>query len=299
MKKLGMRGRHVLAGWMFITPWLIGLLVFFLQPVVNFLIYSFYDFTMGQGGYTLQPIDSPLKNYIDAWTGDPVYPQRFISSFGHFVYSVPVIVIFSLVCAILLNQDFKGRSFMRAVFFLPVIITSGVFGLITSRGMDMAEGGTTVTSGGSTMFDVSLLTDFLIESGIPASLVESLAGTVSNVAVLIWDSGVQILIFLIGLLAIPDSYYEAAKVEGATGWEIFWKITFPVVSPFILANLVYTFITSCMSVTNTTMTYITTIATQSHDYSTASAMMWMYFLVMLAIVAIIFGIGSKLIVSSR
>ena len=97
----------------------------------------------------------------------------------------------------------------------------------------------------------------------------TLTDIVANVADLVWDSGVQILIFMIGLLAIPESYYEAANVEGATGWEAFWKITFPVISPFILANLVYTFITACM------------------DYSFASAMLWMYFLTILLIIGVI------------
>ncbi len=298
MSKLSMKKKQALAGWMFVLPWLIGLILFFIQPVVNFLIYSFYDFTMGQGGYTLEPIDSPFKHYIDAWTADVNYPIRFVGAFEHFLYAVPIIVVFSLFCAILLNQDFKGRGFMRAIFFLPVITTSGVFGLITTRGMSLAGVEAAATSTDASMFDVTLLTDFLIESGIPATLVETLSGAVSNVAGLIWNSGVQILIFLIGLLAIPESYYEAAKVEGATGWETFWKITFPVVSPFILANLVYTFITECMSTSNGVILYVSDLAGGFH-YSEASAMMWMYFLAMLVIVAAVFGIGSKLMVSSR
>lgn len=293
-----MRKKHVIAGWLFVTPWLIGLIFFFIQPAVNFLIYSFHDFTMGQGGYTLEPLESPFYNYVYSWTKDVNYPIRFWGAFGHFAYAVPVIVVFSLFCAILLNQDFKGRSFMRAVFFLPVIVTSGVFGLITSRGMSMAGVESSVNTTDAAMFDVTLLTSFLIESGIPQKIVDALSSAVSNVAGLIWNSGVQILIFLIGLLAIPESYYEAAKVEGATGWETFWKITFPVVSPFILANLIYTFITECMSTSNGVILYVSDLA-GAHNYSLASAMMWMYFLFMLVIVAIVFFIGSKLMVSSR
>ncbi len=297
MSKLSMKKKQALAGWAFVLPWVIGLILFFIQPVANFLIYSFYDFTMGVGGYKLNPIDNPFKHYIEAWTADVNYPIRFVGAFEHFLYAVPIIVVFSLFCAILLNQDFKGRGFMRAIFFLPVITTSGVFGLITSRGMDMA-GVESANTTDASMFDVTLLTDFLVESGIPANLVESLSGAVSNVAGLIWNSGVQILIFLIGLLAIPESYYEAAKVEGATGWETFWKITFPVVSPFILANLVYTFITECMATGNGVIQYVSDLSGGFH-YSEASAMMWMYFLAMLVIVAAVFGIGSKLMVSSR
>lgn len=297
MSKLNMKQKQSLAGWAFVTPWVIGLIFFFIQPVTNFLIYSFYTFKMGQGGYTLEPLDNPFKHYIDAWTSDVNYAPSFVGAFKHFLYAVPIIVVFSLFCAILLNQDFKGRGFMRAVFFLPVITTSGVFGLITTRGMSMAGVESANTTEAAT-FDVTLLTDFLIESGIPASIVEALSGAVSNVAGLIWNSGVQILIFLIGLLSIPESYYEAAKVEGATGWETFWKITFPVVSPFILANFVYTFITECMSTSNGVILYVSQLS-GSFRYSEASAMMWMYFLTMVVIVAMIFVIGSKLMVSSR
>lgn len=298
MKKLTLKTKQSIAGWLFVTPWLIGLLVFFIQPVSNFLIWSFFKYqNVVGGGYELQSLDHPFQNYINAWRDDVDYPPRFTGAFEHFLYAVPIIVVFSLFCAILLNQNFKGRAFMRAVFFLPVITTSGVFGLITTRGMSLAQVEAATTTD-SAMFDVSLLTEFLIESGIPAKLVESLSGAVSNVASLIWNSGVQILIFLIGLLAIPESYYEAAKVEGATGWETFWKITFPVVSPFILANTIYTFITECMSTSNGVITYVSELSGNFH-YSEASAMMWMYFMAMLVIVAAIFGIGSKLMVSSR
>ncbi len=298
MKKLGMRGKHVLAGWMFITPWLIGFLLFFLQPVGNFLYYSFFTYEMQPGGFVLHKLADPLQHYKEAWTVDVNYGPRFTSAFEHFLYAVPVVVVFSLFCAILLNQDFKGRNVMRAVFFLPVIVTTGVFGLITTRGMSLAGVEASASTGTENIFDVTLLTSFLIESGIPASLVEVLSGAVSSVASLIWNSGVQILIFLIGLLSIPESYYEAARVEGATGWETFWKITFPVVSPFILANLVYTFITECMATTNGIITYISERA-GVYQFSQASAMMWMYFGVILIIVALIYLVGNKLIVSSR
>lgn len=298
MKKLGMRGKHVLAGWMFVMPWLIGFLFFFLQPVGNFLYYSFFTYEMQPGGFILNELADPLQHYKEAWNKDVTYGPAFTGAFEHFLYAVPVIVVFSLFCAILLNQNFKGRGVMRAVFFLPVIVTSGVFGLITTRGMSLAGVEASASTVTENIFDVSLLTSFLVESGIPVKLVEILSSAVSSVASLIWNSGVQILIFLIGLLSIPESYYEAARVEGATGWETFWKITFPVVSPFILANLVYTFITECMSTTNGVILYVAERA-GSYQFSQASAMLWMYFGVMVVIIAVIYVIGSKLMVSSR
>ena len=116
---------------------------------------------------------------------------------------------------------------------------------------------------------------------------------VARVADLVWKSGVQILIFLIGLLSIPDQYYEAAKVEGATGWETFWKITFPVVSPYLLANAVYTLIVESVAAENGVIARILTIATQNYDYSAASAMLWMYVLAILLIVVLLFAVTRR------
>ncbi len=295
MKNLDMRKKRSIAGWLFIVPWLTGFIIFFFQPVLSFLRYSFGNFKMlPEGGYILEPLENGVfTHYINAWTIDSTYPLAFVDAFRHFSYEVPIIVFFSLFVAVILNQKFHGRTVMRAVFFLPIIITSGVMGLVLGQDMGAVEMGT--AAGPSTIYDVTLLTNFLVKSGLPQNIIETLTGVVSNVAGLVWKSGVQILIFLIGLLAIPSSYYEAATVEGATGWETFWKITFPIVSPFILANIVYTLIVSCMEVGNGVIIYVLETATESFDYSYASAMMWMYFIVILLIVGLVFLICGRFV----
>ncbi len=299
MKKTTVSKKREFAGWMFILPWFIGLLIFFIQPVVKFFIFSFFDFEMSSsGGYNLLSLEGGIfSNYIEAWVSDSEYPIAFVDAFRTFIYEVPIIVFFSLFVAILLNQNFKGRATMRTIFFLPIILTSGALSLVISRGVGAIAMGT--DTGSSTIFDVSLLTELLMNSGIPQKIVDTVTGIIASVADLIWDSGVQILIFIIGLLSIPDTYYEVARVEGATGWEAFWKITFPVIGPFIFANTVYTFITACMSVENGVINYVLMVATENFDYSFASAMMWMYFVAMLAIIALIFLIFRKMIFSSK
>lgn len=295
MKRLNMKKRRTIAGWLFVLPWLIGFIIFFLQPVASFLRYSFGSFKiLPRGGYELQPLkDGIFTHYINAWTTDSTYPLAFVDAFRHFSYEVPIIVFFSLFVAVIMNQRFRGRTVMRAIFFLPIIITSGVMGLVLGRDMGAVEMG--AASGPSTIYDVTLLTDFLVKTGMPENIISTLTGIVGNVAGLVWKSGVQILIFLIGLLAIPSSYYEAATVEGATGWETFWKIIFPIVSPFILANLIYTLIVSCMEVGNGVIIYVLNTATESFNYSYASAMMWMYFIVILVIVGLVFLICSRFV----
>ena len=295
MKYLNMKKKRSLAGWLFIMPWLIGLIIFFIQPAFNFLIYSFGNFKiLSSGGYELKPLEGSIfTHYINAWTTDATYPLAFTDAFRHFSYEVPIIVFFSLFVAIILNQNFRGRTIMRAIFFLPIIITSGVLGLVIGRDISAVEMGT--MSGSGSIYDVTMLTDFLVQAGLPDKIIDTLTGIVGNVADLVWKSGVQILIFLIGLLSIPSSYYEAATVEGATGWETFWKITFPIVSPFILANIIFTLISSCMEVGNGVIIYVLSTATESFNYSYASAMMWMYFLVILVIVAAVFLICSRFV----
>ena len=169
--------------------------------------------------------------------------------------------------------------------------------VVIARGVSQVDMGMIESAG--TLYDISALSELLISSGFPRGLVTGVTEVIARVADLVWKSGAQILIFLIGLLSIPDSYYEAARVEGATGWEIFWKITFPVVSPYILANAVYTLITSSMSAENGVISHVLTITMQNYDYSKASAMMWMYFIAILLTVLLLFMATKKWIFHAK
>lgn len=154
---------------------------------------------------------------------------------------------------------------MRAIFFLPIIVTAGVVAEIIKA--DMSSIVALPAAGASNIFDVTILTQFLLESGLPNGLVDILTGMIANVADLVWKSGIQILIFMAALLSIPSSFYEVAQVEGASGWETFWKITFPTVSPFVLATIVYTIIDSFTSYDNQAMRYIRDYFMKDMNYS--------------------------------
>ena len=293
MKRMDLKKRRNVAGWLFILPWAVGALMFFIQPVVRFFAFSFFRFRISaEVGYELLPLeDGIFQNYIDAWASDTTYPQAFVGAFEVFAYEVPIIVFFSLFMALLLSQDFRGRGVMRTIFFLPIVVTSGAMAVVIARGVSRVDMG--MTDGAASLYDVTRLTDLLMSSGFPQRLVTAVTTVVARVADLVWKSGVQILIFLIGLLSIPDQYYEAAKVEGATGWETFWKITFPVVSPYLLANAVYTLIVESVAAENGVIARILTIATQNYDYSAASAMLWMYVLAILLIVVLLFAVTRR------
>lgn len=287
MKVHGLKRRRDAVGWLFILPWFIGLIVFFIQPLVSFLHYSFTEFTFDElQGYVLNPAEGGIfGQYKHALLEDAKYPVLVFQVFRDLLYQTPIVVFLSLFTAVILNQKFRGKTAMRLIFFLPVIVTSGVISTIIRQDMNSVANAS--VSASSNIFDVTLLIRFLQESGLPEQMVNLLSGLVANVADLVWKSGIQIMIFMAALLSIPPAYYEVAQVEGATGWETFWMITFPIVSPFVLANTIYTIIDSFTNFGNGVIEYITEYAVMDMKYSYAAAMAWLYFLMVLAVIGLI------------
>lgn len=277
-----------LYGYGFLSLWLIGTLVFFIIPVAGSLIYSFQDVTPGSGGVWVG-----LKNYSAALNKDPYFRTYLTDEIAEMLRNTPIILIFSLFSAVLINQKFKGRTFVRAVFFLPVIVASGpVYAVITG---DMNVSGAEGADQFSTVFETDMVTDLLEFTGIyglSQTLTETIKHTIDGIFAIVWHSGIQILIFLAALQNIPPSAREAAELEGATAWEYFWKITFPYVSPMILANLVFTVIDSFTDSGNKVMERI--ISMQSDwKYGLAAAMVWTYFGIVILMVGLVFLILGK------
>ncbi|MCQ2464447.1 MAG: sugar ABC transporter permease [Oscillospiraceae bacterium] len=279
-----------LYGYGFLSLWLIGTIVFFIIPAAGSLIYSFQDVTPGAAATWVG-----FKNYTEAFARDPYFRTYLADEISEMLRTTPVILIFSLFSAVLINQKFRGRGFVRAVFFLPVIVASGpVYSVITG---DMNTSGAEGADQFSTLFETDMVTDLLEFTGIyglSQTLTESIKHTIDSIFAIVWRSGIQILIFLAALQNIPPSAREAAQLEGATAWEYFWKITFPYVSPMILANLVFTVIDSFTDSGNKVMGRI--IAMQSDwKYGLAASMVWSYFAIVIFIVGILFLIAGKLV----
>lgn len=288
-KPLGLQEkRRAMMGWIFISPWLAGTIFFFLQALVQVVRYSFTEVRFDtELGMVIDPLENLFENYIFAFNGDDEYSKLLVESLTSMLYQIPVILILSLFVAILLNQNFRGRGFMRSVFFIPILITSGLIASIINNNqlLVVLGGGTETTS----FFDATILTNSLISFGLPQTLVDVLGTAVENVTDLIWNSGVQILVFLMGILAIPESYYDVAKAEGAGGWETFCKVVFPSVTPYIALNFVYTMIDIFVNYDNQVMQWI--IALQSNvKISYASAMALIYFLIIIGAIGIVLGI---------
>ena len=280
------------AGRTFILPWFIGIILFFLIPFVTSIVYSFHDLSFADGGrLTLDFVG--FDNFAYAFTKDPDFMTVLGRTVLDIIYQVPIIVFFALFIAIILTQNFRGRVIFRAIFFLPVIITSGVIIYILNQ--DAFSGMISSSNGSSAMmFQSSGLADMLIESKVPTVITSYVSTIINNIFNLTWKSGVQILLFIAALKNISSSLYEAAKVEGASGWETFWKISFPMISPILFANIIYTIIDSFTDYNNYIIQMINNAAFSQIRYGYSSAISWIYFIVIFIIILIVsFIVGKK------
>ncbi len=283
-KQISYERRKQLYGYGFISLWLVGTVVFFLIPLVKSLWFSFNDVGIDINRTVLTW--RGLGNYDDILNKDPKYLGLLKNTLIETLWKTPLILIFSLFIAVMLNQKFRGRALARAVFFLPAIIATGPVYTIISG--DMNSTGNTQAAQFSTLFSTDLigsLLNFLGIYGISDSMSGIISGIADNIFGIVWSSGIQILLFLGALQNIPPSAKEAAQIEGATAWEFFWKITLPYVSPFILANLIFTVIDSFTSPTNAVMERILSVKEELR-FGTASAMAWFYFAVIFAALGI-------------
>ncbi len=288
--RLSYQRRKSLYGYCFISLWLIGTLLFFLIPLGKSIAYSFSKVSIKPGRIDMDWVG--LDNYSYAINKDPQYTDLLEETLIETLWKTPLILIFSLFIAVVLNQKFRGRALARAVFFLPVIIATGpVYEIISG---DIKSTGNTGAAQFSTMFRTDIVGDLMRDLGfygMSERMTSFIATVADNVFGIVWSSGIQILLFLAALQNIPPSAREAAQIEGATAWEYFWKITFPCVSPFILANLIFTVIDSFTNPMNRVMRRIMLFQTEEMNYGLSSAMTWLYF----GIVLIAIGAAAAII----
>ncbi len=285
--------RRSLSAWLFLIPWLIGLLFVFVVPLVLSISFSFSKVTV-DNGYQLQFIG--LRNYVKALFEDEKFLQYFATTIGDLLYEVPIILVYSFLVAVLLKEKFPGVTIFKFIFFLPVILSSDLFfgllnnfGTVTSSSLDAAMG-----SAGSTGILQSLnLTKYLTSLGLSQDLVNTLTAPVNKVYEIVTCSGIQIFIFLAGIYSVPPDLYEAAHVEGATAWEKFWMITFPMVTPMILVNVIYSIVDTFISESNLVMEYVYELSFKNFDFGLSSAICWIYFAVIALILAVVYFIINR------
>ena len=287
-QRLSFEKKKKLYGLAFLSFWLVGLFQYFFRPLFNLVLFSFSDLYIHARGYEL--INFGTHHYYHITRVDPTFIRNLAISFGELAYQVPVTIVFSVFIALLLNQKFRGRTFMRAVFFIPVIIASGIVMSII-EGDIMAQMLRSGDRNIGTMLQINF-GDFLFRLGLPLRFVQTITGMASDIFSLVWKSGVQIVILLAGLQTIPPSLYEASSIEGATGWENLWKITIPMISPMLVLVTVYTIIDAFISFDNWLMRDIMNVSRQL-QINRASAMAFMYFLIVLVVVAIVYIVVNR------
>ena len=285
-------------GYFFVAPFALGFILIYLSVIADSFIFSFNEVSMGQNGYELS--FAGLSGYRYALFTDPDFVQDTVSLIGTLLLQSPAIIIFSLFIAVILNQNMRGQGVFRAIFFLPVIMATGVVlkadmsnaMLESMEGASGIETGAAAAAGG---FDISNIQSMLEGMYINSDVVDYIVNLVNNIYSIVNYSGVQIILFISGLQGISPSVYEAANVEGASGWDSFWKITVPMISPVIMVNVIYTVIDGFTMSNNTIMTLIDNIAFNRMNYGASSAMAWLYFAVVIAIIAIIALICNRFV----
>ncbi len=258
--------RDWMYGYIFLAPWIIGVCIFFVYSMITSINYSVHKIVF-DNGVIAQPLEFWYKNFVDVFSLETDLPTTLGGFAISLILQVPIIIAFSLIIAMLLNGKIRCRSVFRMIFFLPVIIATGpVMNMLTAQGVAsvpmMSDGSLTALLG-----------------GLPPFLLDPITELFNSLILILWNSGIQILIFLSGLQKVSTTMYEAAKIDGANGWETFWKITLPIVKPIILLNSIYTVVALATGGTNEIieLIYAATYTTPwTKGYSYGMAFSWIY-----------------------
>lgn len=297
MKKhsLTLNQKRTVNGYLFILPWLIGFCAFYVRSLFMTIQFSLSNLTVGVGGgYDLEWVG--IDNFLYAFTVHGSFKQILTTSVINMLVDVPLIIFFSLFMALMLNRKFRGRTLVRAIFFLPVILNAEAILDSVEAAAAMVAGGISSaseelaaqSSGG---MGISYYIDLFGNLMISRDLLEYIVSAVNRITSIVSSSGVQIVIFIAALQSIPSSMYEVAKIEGATGYETFWKVTFPMVMPHIITNIVYTVVDSFVTSDVVQLAYDT--AFSEHNYGLSSAFSLVSTVVTCTILAVVCGLISK------
>jgi ABC-type sugar transport system permease subunit len=290
---LDFQKKNAIAGYLFISPFILGFLVFMFYPMLESLRMVFSDVSLDLANHRYVMEFSGLGNFHRVFTVDHEFNRLLTEELLKMAAYVPAILVFSFFVSLILNQKFKGRGFVRSVFFLPVILSAGVMLGLENSNILLGEMRAYVQqSNEMTSTITSVLEEILITGGAMDDFLYYVIQIVNQIYHIALASGMQIIIFLSGLQTISPSMYEASKIEGATAWESFWKITFPMISSLILVNLIYSIIDYFIRSDNTVMIKVTQEIAKL-DYGFSSAMAWAYFIVVIVIVGILAAIISR------
>lgn len=293
-KVKSIESRSVKYGYLFTAPFIIGSVFFVIFPIILSVAFSFSNVSNDASGYTME--FSKLENYRYMILSDADYNKTVFNTLKGIIIDVPVVTIFSFFIASMLNQEFKGRGIARTVLFLPLIVSSpAVMQLLVSDTVssEMSNSAAEVTS--SVDFSAAL-TAYLNEIDIGFEFTQLLSSTVNNISSVLAMSAIPIIIFLAALQSVSPSIYEASYVEGATKWEVFWKISLPMISPMILVVIIYTMIDSFSSSNNAVIKTIHNLCfTGNINLGRGCAAAWIYLVITLTFTAFVYLVVNKFV----
>ena len=303
-KGLTLTTRKALAGYVFVLPFILGIILIYLPILLDSVWFSMgklrSDVVNGVPTQYLEFLG--FQHYANAFTDSTGFVTNLMEGIQQLIFEVPAIIIFSLFIAVVLNQKMLGRAAFRAIFFLPVIVSTGIMETINAGDIMSGASQEGINDGSGASGSSGIISTLDVEKlfanmKVGGDLVTYVVDLVNNIYNIINYSGVQMLIFLAGLQSISPSIYEACRIDGATGWETFWKVTFPMISPMILVNAVYTIIDAFTRSQNAMMKFISSV--YSADSEKATAMYWIYFLIIALIIAAVAAIASTFIFYQR
>ena len=296
-RRIGLMGKRAVYGYLFILPFIIGFIFFMVKPLCQSFMMSISEVTISTEGFNLSL--NHFANFKRAFLVDTEFKQMLITGIGSMVVRSIATVVFSFFVALLLNQNFKGRTLARSIFFLAVILSSGVLVGLENNNALMSQLKDMIEEQGNANSITGVLEDILVNSstgfsGISSKTFRTVFEIIDSIYDVAMASGIQIIIFLSGLQNISPSMYEAAQMEGCTAWESMCKITIPMVSPLLPVCWVYTIVDFFMKTDNEVMSKISqTMYTLEYGFS--SAMAWSYFVVCMVLIGISSAIISKVV----
>lgn len=295
MRTLKDKTRRSIMGYVFISPFIVGFFLIFSYALITSVMFACSDISINENGYELKYVGLDYFKHI--LTVHPTYNRSLVNSIRTTLLNVPLVVFFSFFMAVLLNQNFKGRSFVRVLFFTPVILSTGILQKMDNfKSLESGFGGGQLNSAISDAVGIFDLSSFLLSLNIAPDVVVYLTNAVESIYTIINMSGIQMLIFLMALQSISPSLYEASAIEGATTWENMWKITFPLVSPYILTTSIYTIIDSFTSYRNPIMEEIQAVSQgNSLNFSMLTSMSFIYFALISVILVVVTLVISKMV----
>lgn len=287
-----LESRNSKNGFLFVLPWTIGFALFVFVPLAYSVMFVFSRLEITTGGLKFNYVG--LENLKYVLFKSPEYVNNLVDSVTGLIYKVPIILVLSLIVALVLNPKFKGRTFFRSLFFIPVIVSTGIVmnyisgDAIVESMRGAGEETSTYLTGGFIDFET-----VFSQMGLSDNIVTFIMGYVDNIFDLLWESGIQIILFISGLQAIQPQLYEVSKVEGATKWEEFWSVTIPMLRNSIVLVIVFTVIDFCISTNNSVMQQAYSILQRQQIYGQSASMMWTYFVTVGGLLGIILIILQK------